>query len=73
MFGSEHNVRVQSDSEPEPLFRFGFNGLTEPNLEHCVRVRVRTLFRMFGTGPRPVYERVGGAFLEQVQSFSEAF
>ena len=34
MFGSEHNVRVHSDREPEPLFRFRFDGLTEPNLEH---------------------------------------
>ena len=54
MFGSEPNVRVHSDSEPEPLFRFRFDSLSEPNLEHCVRVRVRTLFQMFGTGPRPV-------------------
>jgi hypothetical protein len=37
MFGSEHNVRVHSDREPEPLFRFRFDGLTEPNLEHWVR------------------------------------
>ena len=34
MFGSEHNVQVHSDHEPEPLFRFRFDGLTEPNLKH---------------------------------------
>jgi hypothetical protein len=54
MFGSEHNVRVHSDREPEPLFMFMFDGLTEPNLEHRVWVRVQTLFGMFRTGPRPV-------------------
>ena len=39
MFGSEHNVRVDSQSEPEHLFRFRFNGLTEPNLEHLFGFR----------------------------------
>ena len=47
MFGSEHNVQVHSDCEPEPLFRFRFDSLTEPNLKHCVQVQVQTLFRMF--------------------------
>ena len=39
MFGSEHNVRVHSESEAEHLFRFRFDGLTEPNLEHLFRFR----------------------------------
>ena len=39
MFGSEHNVRVHSESEPEHLFRFRFDGLTEPNLEHLFGFR----------------------------------
>ena len=34
MFGYEPNVRVRSDTEPEPPFRFRFDGLAEPNLEH---------------------------------------
>ena len=34
MFGSEHNVQVHSDREPEPLFRFRFDSLTELNLKH---------------------------------------
>ena len=41
--------------EPEPPFRFRFDDLAEPNLKHCVRVRVRTLFGMFWIGPWPVY------------------
>ena len=52
MFGSEPNVLF---TLTEPL---QVRQLTEPNLEHCVRVRVtvRTLFRIFaGTGPRPVF------------------
>jgi hypothetical protein len=39
MFGSEHNVRVHSESEPEHLIRFRFDGLTEPNLEHLFGFR----------------------------------
>jgi hypothetical protein len=39
MFGSEPNVQVHSDTKPEPLFRFGFDGLAEPNPEHNVRFR----------------------------------
>jgi hypothetical protein len=37
MFGSEPNVQVRSDPEPEPPFRFVFDGLVEPNPEHNVR------------------------------------
>ena len=39
MFGSEHNVQVHSQSEPKHLFRFRFDGLTEPNLEHLFGFR----------------------------------
>ena len=34
LFGSQPNVQVRSDTEPEPPFRFRFDDLTEPNLEH---------------------------------------
>ena len=37
MFGSEPNVRVHSEPEPEPPFRFVFDALVEPNPEHNVR------------------------------------
>jgi hypothetical protein len=37
MFGFEHNVRVRLNHEHEPHFMFVFDGLAEPNLEHCVR------------------------------------
>jgi hypothetical protein len=37
MFGSEPNVQVHSGPEPEPPFRFVFDGLVEPNPEHNVR------------------------------------
>ena len=44
MFGSEPNVSVHPDPEPEPPFRFGFEDLVEPNpeqkfrfvFEHCL-------------------------------------
>ena len=44
MFGSEPNISVHSDPEPEPPFRFGFEDLVEPNpkqkfrfvFEHCL-------------------------------------
>ena len=34
LFGSQPDVQVRSDTEPEPPFQFQFNDLTEPNLEH---------------------------------------
>ena len=37
MFGSEPNVCVHSDPEPEPPFRFGFEDSVEPNTEQNVR------------------------------------
>ena len=66
MFSSEHNVQVHSDHEPEPLFRFRFDGLTEPNLEHRVRVQVWTLFGMFRTRLQPVYYAATGTTDEVV-------
>jgi hypothetical protein len=39
MFGSEPNVQVHPDAEPEPPFRFMFDDLAEPNPEHYVRFR----------------------------------
>ena len=37
MFRLEPDVRVHSDPEPEPSFRFKFESLTEPNPKQNVR------------------------------------
>ena len=52
--GSEPDVQVHSDPEHEPPLRFVFGGFAEPEPRTQGSVRVRTLFAMFGTGPRPV-------------------
>ena len=53
--GSEPNVQVRSNPEPEPPLRFVFDDFAEPKPRTLCSVRVRTLFAMFRTGPRPVY------------------
>ena len=37
MFGLEHNVCVRLNHEHKPHFMFLFDGLAEPNLEHCLK------------------------------------
>ena len=54
-FGSEPNVQVHSDTEPEPPLRFMFNNLAEPKPRTLCLVRVRTLLQMFRTELWPVY------------------
>ena len=68
MFGSELNVSVHSDPEPEPPFRFGFEDLVEPNpeqkfrfvFEHCLECSEPDRGQSIRSRPREKLEKAVG-------------
>ena len=68
MFGSEPNVSVHPDPEPEPPFRFGFEDLVEPNpeqkfrfvFEHCLECSEPDRGQSIRSRPREKLEKAVG-------------